>query len=196
MASAVSVQMTMVSAKTSKMPNRPCRSGSAPCAPAWAMGAEPMPASWENMPRSIPHCSARWIPIPAAPPSAAVGVKAEATMSTRARPAAGRFKSTTASAASAYRALINGTSRSVTRPMRAAPPISAIPAANAAKMPTVSRRGCSMPVVAGKSAVTAKLTASAAVLACTILPMPNAASAPSSANAAASGLKPRPRARI
>ena len=50
----VRVQMMMVSTKTSKMPHRPCSTGSLVLEAAWAMGAEPRPASLENTPRAKP----------------------------------------------------------------------------------------------------------------------------------------------
>ena len=48
MVRAVRVQMTMVSAKTSKIPYRPCWTGLLVSAAAWAMAAEPRPASLEK----------------------------------------------------------------------------------------------------------------------------------------------------
>ena len=55
MARPVRVQTTMVSAKTSKMPKKPCFTGSRSEVEAWAIGAEPSPASFENTPRRRPQ---------------------------------------------------------------------------------------------------------------------------------------------
>ena len=86
MTSAVMVQITMVSAKTSKMPNRPCCTGPSVSAAAWAMGAEPRPASLEKTPRDTPRVMAVRRVMPAAPPTAAEGSNAPSTMARRTGP--------------------------------------------------------------------------------------------------------------
>ena len=50
----VMVQMMMVSTNTSNTPHMPCSTGSLVLEAAWAMGAEPKPASLENTPRAKP----------------------------------------------------------------------------------------------------------------------------------------------
>ena len=54
----VSVQMTSVSMKGSSSDTMPSETGSSPRAAAWAMGAEPCPASFENKPRLTPRLKA------------------------------------------------------------------------------------------------------------------------------------------
>ena len=62
MTSAVRVQTTMVSAKTSKMPHMPCCTGSLTLEDACTMTDEPRPASLENAPRLKPQVMARDTP--------------------------------------------------------------------------------------------------------------------------------------
>ena len=76
---AVSVQMTMVSAKTSKMPNTPCLTGFFVSAQAWAMEPVPRPASLEKIPRETPFCILTKR-LPMTPPVKAAGLKAPAKM--------------------------------------------------------------------------------------------------------------------
>ena len=76
---AVSVQMTMVSAKTSKMPNMPCLTGFFVSAQAWAMEPVPRPASLEKMPRETPFCILM-NRLPMVPPVKAAGLNAPAKM--------------------------------------------------------------------------------------------------------------------
>ena len=47
-------QMTMVSKNTSNTPQMACSAGSSVEEAAWAMGAEPRPASLEKTPRAKP----------------------------------------------------------------------------------------------------------------------------------------------
>ncbi len=77
---AVMVQITVVSANTSKMPNRPCCTGPLVSAAAWAIGAEPKPASLENTPRATPLVMALVMVMPTAPPTTAEGLKAPTKM--------------------------------------------------------------------------------------------------------------------
>ena len=74
---AVRVQMTMVSAKTSKIPNIPCLTGFLVSAQAWAMEPVPRPASLEKMPRETPFCMLM-NRLPMVPPVKAAGLKAPA----------------------------------------------------------------------------------------------------------------------
>ena len=69
----VSVHTMMVSANTSNMPKKPCLTGSVSLLEAWAMGAEPSPASFENTPRSTPQPMHARSPMP---PQTASGLKA------------------------------------------------------------------------------------------------------------------------
>ena len=55
--------------------HRPWRAGWSLSAEAWAMGAEPMPASWVKTPRAIPIRQAYITDAPRKPPIAAVPVK-------------------------------------------------------------------------------------------------------------------------
>ncbi len=70
--SAVSVQMTMVSMKTSKIPKNPCLTGFFVSAHAWAMEPVPSPASLEKIPRDTPFFILRNI-LPTTPPVTADG---------------------------------------------------------------------------------------------------------------------------
>jgi hypothetical protein len=83
----VMVQMTMVSMNGSSRATTPSETGSSVLAAAWAMGAEPWPASLENRPRLTPHIAVRRnapVPVPAMP---AVGLNASRKIS----PKAGRI---------------------------------------------------------------------------------------------------------
>ena len=77
MVNAVSVQITMVSANTSKMPYRPCWTGPGVSAAACAMAAEPRPASLENALLRRPQTIVSFRTIPLAAPPIAFGLKAE-----------------------------------------------------------------------------------------------------------------------
>ena len=70
------VTMTMVSMNGSTSPTTPSDTGSSVLAAAWAMGADPCPASFENSPRLTPQLrvtSRTPMPVPATP---AVGLNA------------------------------------------------------------------------------------------------------------------------
>ena len=62
----------MVSMNTSKIPYRPCLTGSVSEVAAWAMGAEPRPASLEKTPRATPFCTMVLNAMPTAPPKAEI----------------------------------------------------------------------------------------------------------------------------
>ena len=79
MTMAVRVQMMMVSANTSKMPNMPCLTGFLVSAQAWAMEPVPRPASLEKMPRDTPFCILT-NRLPMVPPVNAAGLNAPAMM--------------------------------------------------------------------------------------------------------------------
>ena len=74
--SAVRLQITMVSMNTSKMPKKPCLTGLVSLVAAWAIGAEPRPASLKKQPRAMPLVMEVEIVMPNAPPSAASALKA------------------------------------------------------------------------------------------------------------------------
>ena len=76
----VNVQITKVSANTSKIPCRPCSTGPSVSAAAWAIAADPRPASLEKALLLRPHTRASFKAIPLAAPSTASGVKAEVTI--------------------------------------------------------------------------------------------------------------------
>ena len=79
MANAVRVQQTIVSRNTSIIPQQPC-SAAVPPLSAWAMEAEPMPASLVNVPLAIPICSAFEVISPTIPPPMARGANAPENM--------------------------------------------------------------------------------------------------------------------
>ena len=155
----------------------------------------PCPPRGRTCPRSMPQRSAARMPIPAAPPSAARRERPR----TRCPQGRGRRRE---GAGKRPPAPCRRRGRSSAAPAVSGRPADARRAARQrqrdrpekAEAPTKKRSGA--PVSAGKSAVREKAAASAAVLACTILPMPKAASAPSRAKIRASGAKPLPRARI
>ena len=75
------VTITIVSMNGSTRPTTPSETGSSVLAAAWAIGAEPCPASLENNPRLTPQfrvTSNTPIPVPATP---ADGLNASLTMS-------------------------------------------------------------------------------------------------------------------
>src|SRR5690606_3168889 len=66
----------IVSMKVWVIDTSPCRTGCVVCAEAAAIAAEPMPDSFEKMPRATPNCTAIMIVEPKKPPVAAVPVNA------------------------------------------------------------------------------------------------------------------------
>lgn len=93
MARPVRVQTTMVSAKTSKMPKKPCFTGSRSEVEAWAIGAEPSPASFENTPRRRPQLRQARTLMPA---QTDCGLKAHTNMSRKTAGSLPAFVSMTA----------------------------------------------------------------------------------------------------
>ena len=73
--SAVSVQITIVSVNTSKIPNIPCFTGLRVSAQACAIEPVPSPASFEKIPRETPFFILTNI-LPTRPPVTADGLKA------------------------------------------------------------------------------------------------------------------------
>ena len=70
----------MVSTKTSKIPMMPCSDGCFTLAMPWAIGALPMPASFESTPRLTPVAMTCATDAPTKPPNAAAGCRAPATI--------------------------------------------------------------------------------------------------------------------
>ena len=87
--SPVMVQMTMVSMNGSTSATTPSETGSSVLAAAWAMGAEPWPASLENSPRLTPQTAVSTNTPAPAPAMLAVGLNA----SRKIRVNAGRTRS-------------------------------------------------------------------------------------------------------
>lgn len=75
--SAVTVQMIIVSTKTSAAPHSPCATGWGVSADPWMSGDDPCPASLELMERANPVRTVAATEAPMNPPLAAVGVKAD-----------------------------------------------------------------------------------------------------------------------
>ena len=67
--SAVMVQTTEVSAKTSKMPHMPCLTGSLTSELLWTITDEPRPASFENTPLLQPCVMTSLMAMPATAPA-------------------------------------------------------------------------------------------------------------------------------
>ena len=185
MVSAVAVQMTIVSAKTSNMPHSPCSPGERAAAEPCAIADEPSPASFENAPRRSPHCMACAVPKPPTPDTAVRGENAPATIARSAAGSACAWQHSTKSDSSRNSPAIEGTSRSAARPTPAAPPRRISHAVSVRMTPSHSRsrRGSS----SGAIFSAAPATAPAALLICERLPMPKAESAASSAYISASG---------
>ena len=80
----VNIQMIMVSKKVPVILTSPCSAGNLVFAEAAAIGAEPKPASFENIPRATPKRIATRIPMPVAAPTPASKLKALFTISTMA----------------------------------------------------------------------------------------------------------------
>ena len=75
---AVIEQTTMVSMNTSKMPMTPCSEGCFTFAMPWAIGALPIPASFDSTPRLTPAAMTCATDAPTKPPNAAAGCSAPA----------------------------------------------------------------------------------------------------------------------
>lgn len=69
--------MTKVSRNTSKIPKRPCVAGFFSSLQAWAIDAEPMPASFVKTPRASPSLTDFDNKKPRRPPPAALKLKAD-----------------------------------------------------------------------------------------------------------------------
>ena len=163
----------------------PCSTGPSQWAAAWAIGAEPRPASLENALRRRPQTTACRIVMPAAPPRMARGANAAVKISLNAFPTPPMLPKMTMSVIRMYATLINGMSFSVTAPMRLMPPNSTSAVSSARPMPS-AQRSSTCPPKSGFTAHTASVTEPTMEFACDILPMPNAASAASTLNAPAS----------
>ena len=131
MTSAVSVHITIVSTNTSNMPKKPCFTGFLVSAQACAIEPVPRPASFEKIPLETPFFMLIK-KLPTAPPVTADGLNAPSIMAPNTPGIALKLTITTPSASRIYITAINGTSFSVTWPIRLIPPskISAIRAAS------------------------------------------------------------------
>ena len=85
-ASAVNVQTTIVSAKTSNIPHMPCITGSCTFDAECTITEEPRPASFENTPLFMPQVRAIFTPEPTIPPPTAFIAKAPLKIETKAAP--------------------------------------------------------------------------------------------------------------
>ena len=110
---------------------------------AWAMGAEPRPASFENTPRLTPHVIAMIIE-PTTPPVTPEGVKAPLNIIAKTLPMLPMLAMITARQATIYTTLIKGTSFSVTLPRRLIPPSRTSAAITAIAMPTTRLTVCAL----------------------------------------------------
>jgi len=72
--------MITVSINGSSKATNPSETGSWARAAAWAIGADPCPASFENKPRLTPLLNAKLKPAPKNPPTAAVPVNTSVNM--------------------------------------------------------------------------------------------------------------------
>ncbi len=127
------VHTTIVSRNVPVMETSPCRTGSFVCAAAAAIGADPRPASFENMPRAMPFCMAATI-APTAPPAAACQPKADFTISAIAAGTFAMLQQTRTSAKTTYRTTISGITFSLTFAMRLSPPMTTMPTMNVSRM--------------------------------------------------------------
>ena len=73
-------QMTTVSQNVPVLDTNACLTGLRVRAAAATMGAEPMPDSLEKRPRDMPYRAANITDVPAKPPLAACGEKADSTI--------------------------------------------------------------------------------------------------------------------
>ena len=94
--SAVSVHTTMVSMKGPSMATKPSCTGSSVLDWPWYMGAEPSPASFENMARRAPRMMTPHNP----PETAVLRLKASLKMRPKEGPIASKFINNTAATAS------------------------------------------------------------------------------------------------
>ena len=169
--------MTMVSAKTSKMPNMPCFTGFLVSAQAWAMLPVPRPASLEKMPRDTPFFRLRNT-LPTTPPVKARGWKAPPTMAASTPGSRWKFSATTPSASATYSSAMKGTSFSATLPMRLMPPSSTRATSMATKTPTMRLSMGSAPSPAKPYCKRAASMEVTMVFTWVALPVPNTVSTP------------------
>ena len=180
MAKAVREQITTVSAKTSKMPQSPCSGADLTSAEAWAMAAEPSPASLEKALRRRPHCRACPMAAPLIPPPRAFREKALRIISRSTPGSLWAWQRITPPAAMKNTPLISGTSTAVALPVPTVPRKMAMQVMRASVSPRTCRNSPSLPELRPKNAA-ARVTAPAALLIWDMLPMPKAARAASRA---------------
>ena len=133
----VIVHITIVSINVPVIDTSPWRTGSFVCAAAAAIGAEPSPASFENMPRAMPFCIAT-VMLPTIPPVTAAGLKAPLTISTIAPGTAVMFVTTSKSADNMYTAAMNGTITCDTLAILLMPPITTRATHNVTRSPAIT----------------------------------------------------------
>ena len=143
------------------------------------MGAEPRPASFENMPLPIPRFIAEEIVMPAVPPKVASGENAELNIRRKVLPVFSILEKITTRADTMYKSAITGTSVSVTLPMRFMPPIITTAEKTATIMPIIRFDFC---ISMGVKRDTVPEMEFAMVFICVMLPMPKDASMPKRAN--------------
>ena len=170
--SAVRVTMIRVSMKVWVIDTMAWRTGWSVIAEAAAMAPVPRPDSLEKMPRATPICTARITAEPAKPPAAALPLNASVKTSAR---VAGRRSANTTSTNRLARmntTHISGTTPAANRAMLLIPP----------RITAAAQMAMAKPLQVGEMFQVAS-SWPAAVLAWTMLPMPNAAIAPNRANA-------------
>ena len=118
----VSAQMTTVDQNVPVMAMSACSAGLRVLAAAATMGADPRPDSLEKSPRAQPNCRAIMMPLPTAPPNAALPVNAHWKMSATASPTTGALSARMTRQPPAYATAMTGTSFSHTFEMVRTPP--------------------------------------------------------------------------
>jgi len=182
----------MVSTNTSKMPNTPCFTGFFVSAQACAIEPVPRPASLEKMPRETPRCMLM-NRLPMAPPVKAFGLNAPTTIDASTSGRRVMFRTTTPSPKSTYKSAINGTSFSLTLPMRLMPPSSTMATSIAHKMPMTRFTVGMWSAPITLYCVSAVSIAVTMVFTCVALPVPNTVSAPNSEYSTAKNCQCLPR---
>ena len=134
--SPVIVQITTVSINVPVIVTRPWRAGSFVWAAAAAIGAEPKPASFENIPLATPFCIAKTI-APSIPPAAALKPNAPAIISPNAAGIAFIFTIRIITQTVTYKIAINGTTNSDTVEILFIPPMITSPVQTVTIIPVI-----------------------------------------------------------
>ena len=138
------------------------------------MADEPRPASFENALRLIPQCMASLMPIPAAPPLIARGLKADIRIEFMAWGSFWAWHIKTVMEANMKITLIIGTNISAVLPTLLAPPEMILKTKIANKIPRISLSNTSLGDEMGRNSLIARKTAATPLFICTMLPMPMA----------------------